>query len=387
MAIITYPLNGVTYDASDAETYLCTRTSGVFAAENMFAAELTGDREITIGSGLAWIKNSEFSGKSIAVKDPVVLTIPTADGALPRIDRIVLRFDAAAGKSELMVLKGTPASSPAAPAVSRTELVYDLGLYTVNVPAGSLAVTSGDMVSTMEDKNVCGLMRDGVTEKFSEEAIPDGIITTKKFAPDAEAPFAGNGVHQLTHQKVGTVHQLSGFGGRTGIVSVVFKASAAFAEGDTFAIDGVTYAARMPDGEAVADNAFTAGAAVGAVLDTAGKTVNFKAAGKTGSEYTIQSGSKTVTEDDVEEGTYTKFTVTATGSTIDMASAWITNKGGTVPRLRIALIIDGAVVEDGIGDYHANTVSVSGNKISFSIADDEVLDYSDYTVHWKIVSH
>ena len=29
MSIITYPLDGPTYSASDAETYLCTRTSGV----------------------------------------------------------------------------------------------------------------------------------------------------------------------------------------------------------------------------------------------------------------------------------------------------------------------------------------------------------------------
>lgn len=34
MAIITYPLNDVEYTAEDAETYLCTRTSGVYAAES-----------------------------------------------------------------------------------------------------------------------------------------------------------------------------------------------------------------------------------------------------------------------------------------------------------------------------------------------------------------
>ena len=273
----------------------------------------------------------------------MVLTIPTADGALPRIDRIVLRFDAAAGKSELVVLKGTPASSPAAPAVSRTELVYDLGLYTVNVPAGSLAVSAADISSTMTDENVCGLMRDGVTEKSLEEAIPDGIITTEKFAPDAEAPFAGNGVHQLDHQKVGTVHQLSGFGGRAGIVSVVFKASAAFAEGDTFTIDGVTYAARMPDGEAVADGAFTAGAAVGAVIDTAGKTVNFKGGGgvrlpaltKPAGAAQITKGYQAINaQGKIVTGTAEKYTVKEGSVSIsDLSSATISYTGTLVSAL------------------------------------------------------
>ena len=34
MAIVTYPLNGITYNAEDAETYLSTRISGIYAADD-----------------------------------------------------------------------------------------------------------------------------------------------------------------------------------------------------------------------------------------------------------------------------------------------------------------------------------------------------------------
>ena len=64
MAIITYPLNDVDYTAEDAETYLCTRTSGVYAAES-FPATVTEARKITIGTGMAWINNGTFKGKSV----------------------------------------------------------------------------------------------------------------------------------------------------------------------------------------------------------------------------------------------------------------------------------------------------------------------------------
>lgn len=163
MAIITYPLNGVTYNAENAESYLCTRTSGVFSSDAHFRASVTGNREITISPGLAWINNAQFAGKSVLVDTAEALTVPTADGALPRIDRIVLRFDKANNRSTLVVKPGTPASSPAAPAVERTELVYELGLYTVSVPAASLTVSAADIASTKLDETVCGLMRDGVT--------------------------------------------------------------------------------------------------------------------------------------------------------------------------------------------------------------------------------
>ena len=163
MAIVTYPLNGIDFSAEDAETYLCTRTSGVFSSDSDFKASVTGDRQVSISPGLAWIKNAEFSGKSICNTEPVPVEIPIADGTRPRIDRIVLRFDKARNESSIVLKQGTPSSAPAAKGVERTELIYELGLCTVYVKASSTVVDSGDITSTLLDESVCGLMRDGVT--------------------------------------------------------------------------------------------------------------------------------------------------------------------------------------------------------------------------------
>lgn len=163
MSIITYPLDGVTYSAADAETYLCTRVSGVYSADEHFACSVTGDREITVSPGLAWIKNGEYFGKSVASKENVALNVPVADGALPRMDRVVLRFDKAANASSIVLVQGTPSASPAAPALQRTELVYELGIAVILVPAASLTVTAANVQDTRLDEAVCGVMRDGVT--------------------------------------------------------------------------------------------------------------------------------------------------------------------------------------------------------------------------------
>lgn len=163
MAIITYPLNGISYGAEDIETYLCTRTSGVFDSSIDFAASLTGNRQITIGTGLAWIRNEAFAGKSVCNKENVVLNFDLADGTLNRIDRIVLRFNKAQRSSNIMILKGTPATNPSAPAVSRTSDVYDLGLYTVYLPAGSTVIAQDNITDTRGDAAVCGRVGDGVS--------------------------------------------------------------------------------------------------------------------------------------------------------------------------------------------------------------------------------
>ena len=163
MSIITYPLDIIEYEAKDAETYLCSRTSGVFASTGHFDASITGAREVTISSGLAWIKNADFKGKSVLNDADVPISIPIADGVLDRVDRIVLQFSKTANATSIVLKSGTPSAAAVAPAIVQTETVYELGLYTVSVPAGSTTILASHVTDTRMDETVCGLMRDGVT--------------------------------------------------------------------------------------------------------------------------------------------------------------------------------------------------------------------------------
>lgn len=162
MSIITYPLNGVTYDAEDVSTYLCTRTSGVYAKDSNYAVSVTGARQITVAPGLAWINYDDFKGVSACSREAVNLTVPDADSTLPRIDRVVLQFDTAANLTAVKLKPGTPAAAPEPPAILQNHNQYELGLCTVSVPAGSSVVTAADITDTRAAEDVCGVMRDGV---------------------------------------------------------------------------------------------------------------------------------------------------------------------------------------------------------------------------------
>ena len=162
--IITYPENGITYDADDASGYLATRLSGVYSAEEDFSVTAQGGLSVQVSAGQAWVRPARFKGRSIIMAQPETLTLTAADAVRSRIDRIVLRYDAAAKKTSLQVLDGIPDSAaPAAPDLSRTELVYDLCLAEIRRPAGSTAVTAADITDTRADEAICGVMRDGVT--------------------------------------------------------------------------------------------------------------------------------------------------------------------------------------------------------------------------------
>lgn len=162
--IITYPENGITYDADDASGYLSTRLSGVYSADEDFAVTANGDLTVTVSAGQAWVRPARFRGRSIILEQPETVTLTAADTVRSRIDRLVLRYDAAAKKTSLTVLTGTlDSASPTAPEITRTALVYDLCLADIRRPAGSTEVTAADITDTRADEDVCGVMRDGVT--------------------------------------------------------------------------------------------------------------------------------------------------------------------------------------------------------------------------------
>ena len=162
--IITYPENGITYDADDASGFLSTRLSGVYSAEEDFSVTAQGGLSVQVSAGQAWVRPARFKGRSIIMEQPTTVVLTEADPVRSRIDRIVLRYDAAAKKTRLQVLDGTPDSAaPAAPEISRTELVYDLCLAEIRRPAGSTSVTAADITDTRADEAICGVMRDGVT--------------------------------------------------------------------------------------------------------------------------------------------------------------------------------------------------------------------------------
>ena len=169
--IVLYPADGYDFDAADVAAYLAGLTSGVFSSAEDFPVTAADGLKVTVGAGRGWVHPSRFTGYSITKREADTLTLPLADPSLPRIDRIVMRYDAGARAASLQVLQGTASSTPTAPAISRTELIYDLCLAEITRPAGSTAVTTGQITDTRLDEKLCGIVRDGVTGIPTDELL------------------------------------------------------------------------------------------------------------------------------------------------------------------------------------------------------------------------
>ena len=169
--IVLYPANDYDFDAADVAAYLAGLTSGVFSGDEDFPVTAAGGLKVTVGAGRGWVHPSRFTGYSITKRESDTLTMPLADPSLPRIDRIVMRYDAGARAASLQVLQGTASSTPTAPAISRTELIYDLCLAEITRPAAAASITTGQITDTRLDEALCGIVRDGVTGIPTDELL------------------------------------------------------------------------------------------------------------------------------------------------------------------------------------------------------------------------
>ena len=134
-------------------------------------AQDTANMSVKVGSGQAWINGWWYRNT-----DAYTLDIDVADGALSRIDLIVLRWGQTERDMWLQVIKGKPSANPVAPSISRGADYYDLQLATVSIPAGAIKITQAQITDTRLDNSVCGLVT-GVVDQIDTTSLFSQFMT------------------------------------------------------------------------------------------------------------------------------------------------------------------------------------------------------------------
>ena len=130
--------------------------NGIFAADatNLQVTNATGvGMSVNLAIGKAYINGDWYKNDAV-----LPLTISTADATLRRIDLIVLRLTVATRNIIACVKKGTAASSPIAPTLTRDASTYELQLAQVFVGIGVLNILDADITDTRYDSSLCGIV-------------------------------------------------------------------------------------------------------------------------------------------------------------------------------------------------------------------------------------
>lgn len=157
------------YSAEDWAAYFALFLgNGVFysSADKLKVTAYEG-MKIKVGKGAGFI-----AGRMYMLEADTTVTLDTADGALNRIDRIVLRCDYTNRLMTVAVKKGSYSASPTAPELTRDADAYELALADVYVAAGVVTITTANITDQRLNTSLCGIVT-GLVEQADTQAIFD----------------------------------------------------------------------------------------------------------------------------------------------------------------------------------------------------------------------
>lgn len=123
------------------------------------------------------------------------LQLAQANGSLPRIDRVVLRWDSLTRYINLAILQGNPAATPSAKNLTRNADTWELGLADVYIERGVLSISDANITDLRPDITYCGYVAGVVnqidttnlfaqfTDAF-EQYYEKQVTTSDKFSSD-----------------------------------------------------------------------------------------------------------------------------------------------------------------------------------------------------------
>ena len=147
--------------------WLHGRSSGVFGADgNAAVAPVLDAMAVTVSDGNGWMSNDNADGVVWWIDNESVngsklqLAVDMADAVLPRIDRVVVSWQTTnyVALPEVSILKGIAASTPVAPTLTNNNILRQISLAAIRIPAGATAITADMITDERLDSSVCGLV-------------------------------------------------------------------------------------------------------------------------------------------------------------------------------------------------------------------------------------
>lgn len=164
MAIQGYFFNAVesggvydrVYNAEDVTSYLDKLVgNGVFPNPSTQLQVRAGTgMEVIVGAGQGWINGH----KMINTAD-LTLEIDASDVLLNRIDIVVFYVDFDSREMGIGVKKGTSASTPTTPSLTRNTTRYEMCLAKVSIPKQTTNITTALITDTRGNSNLCGYVQ------------------------------------------------------------------------------------------------------------------------------------------------------------------------------------------------------------------------------------
>ena len=143
-------------------------SNGVFPnPSNQLQVTASSGMTVSVGVG-----GGMFGGGWAFNESAELVTLNSSEATLSRIDAIVVRRDESESVRNTVIAykKGTPASSPVAPTMTRSESINEYCLATIKITPGTTIITQSMITDTRPNTNVCGFVH-GLIEQVDTSTL------------------------------------------------------------------------------------------------------------------------------------------------------------------------------------------------------------------------
>lgn len=152
-------------------------------------ASSSPDMHVSVQSGSGWV-----NGYYITVEEesPEVLTVPTANPSLSRIDSVIMGLNYVDREIQLYIKSGAVSSSPSPTSLQRDSDLYELELAQITVGAGVASISQSNIKDMRQDTSRCGIVKGTIEQIDTTDLFAQYDAAFKEWFEDVQSQLEGD---------------------------------------------------------------------------------------------------------------------------------------------------------------------------------------------------
>lgn len=160
-------------------------------------ASSSPDMHVSVQPGSGWI-----NGYYITVPDdsPEVLTVPTANPSLSRIDSVIMGLNYVEREIQLYIKSGAVSASPSAVSLQRDNDLYEMELAQITVAAGVASISQANITDMRQNTSRCGIVKGTIDQIDTTDLFAQYDDAFQTWFADIQAQLSGDVATNLQNQ-------------------------------------------------------------------------------------------------------------------------------------------------------------------------------------------
>lgn len=184
-------------------------------------ASTNTDMHVSVQPGSGWINGYYIT---VPENSPEVLTVPTANPSLSRIDSVIMGLNYVEREIQLYIKPGAVSASPIPVSLQRDNDLYELELAQISVAAGVASIVQANITDMRQNTSRCGIVKGTIDQIDTTDLFAQYDDAFQTWFADIQAQLSGDVATNLQNQ----INQL-----KDNKVNVSDKASTAQAQAGT----------------------------------------------------------------------------------------------------------------------------------------------------------